>query len=60
MADCAYNARYIFMRAKVLHSSGEAWVPAFDEQAEALVGVGTWLETMSSEMRDQVRDFGHK
>lgn len=39
------------MQAKVLDSSGEAWVSAFNEQAETLLGVSA---DKLSEMRDQV------
>lgn len=40
------------MQAKVLDSSGEAWVSAFNEQAETLLGVSA---DSLSEMRNQVR-----
>jgi len=39
------------MQAKVLDSSGEAWVSAFNEQAESLLGVSA---DNLSEMRNQV------
>lgn len=40
------------MQAKVLDSSGEAWVSAFNEQAESLLGVSA---DNLSDMRNQVR-----
>ncbi len=47
------NARYI-MQAKLLDQSGEAWVSAFNEQAETLLGVSA---DNLSEMRRQVFRF---
>ena len=49
----AYNARYI-MQAKLLDQSGEAWVSAFNEQAEVLLGVSA---DNLAEMRGQVLWF---
>lgn len=50
------SRRYI-MQAKVLDSSGEAWVSAFNEQAESVLGVSA---NKLSEMRNQAGDDNHE